>query len=265
MSLSQSSLTALNSGKVVAFYPEYVRGGKVTVNWWSGKQLRNSEGNVIHGEPSKSVSLDAVVQKPPHAVNFDMVMSPSTARAAGIAFVTSQLVTRTPTQPTDAQNDALAASGQAIFGRANVAYFNYEAGPPVYAGPAQWALLALCAIIALGAAAIAIGLARSEGRHDERILGSLGSPPRLRRAFSFWSAAIITGVGAIGGVVLGTIPALAVSESLSQTAGLAAVPFDLPWLPLLVAAIGLPLLIAVRSWLTAGRGRVNYNARAPIG
>ena len=75
---------------------------------------------------------------------------------------------------------------------------------------------------------------------------------------------MITGVGSIGGVILGTIPALAVSGSLVQEGGHLAVPFTVPWLPLTVAALGLPFALALGGWLTAGRSRIRYLERAPI-
>jgi hypothetical protein len=266
--LSPTARTALAAGKVVAFYPQYVRNGRVTINWRTVAQM-NDIAAAPSARPTKTTSLPAVVQQPPHAVAFDMVMSPATARATGIHYAPSQILAKVPSAPTDAQIDALNAAGRAIggsgIGGSSVdIIFNYEGGPPVFAGTFQWALLALCAVISLGAASVAIGLARSEGRRDETVLGSLGAPPRLRRAFSFWSAAIITGVGSIGGVLLGTLPALAVSESFVQPGGRAAVPFSPPWAVLAIAAIGLPLLLAVGSWLAAGRARVQYNARAPI-
>jgi hypothetical protein len=261
--LNAGSRAALAAGKVVAFYPQYLHAGKVILNWWTAHQLDQFETVGGPGHPVRSVSVAAVLQTPPHAVDFDLVMTPATARALGVQHSPTQIIAKTASPPTDSQLDALNATSQAIGAEPHV-YFFYEGGPSLFAGTAQWAILALSAIIALAAAAIAIGLARAEGRRDERVLGSLGAPPPLRRSFSFWSAAVITGVGSIGGVILGTVPALAVAQSLVQDGGRAAVPYSPPWLVLAIMAIGLPLLLAAGSWLTAGRSRVQYNVRAPI-
>jgi hypothetical protein len=263
--LNAASRAALAEGKAVAFYPQYVRAGKVTINWKSFTPLSDSPGDGTIGRTVKTVSLPAVIQLPPHAVYYDMVMLPSTAKSIGLAYAPSQILARVSSAPNQAQTDAVNAAKAAVEGNARAYGFPYyEGGPGSFAGAAQWWLLVLCAIIALGAASVALGLARSEGRRDEVVLGSLGAPPRLRRAFSFWSAFVITGVGSVGGVLLGSIPALAVSESLVQPGGRAAVPFEVPWAPLLLAAIALPLLLALGSWLTAGRTRIQYNARTPI-
>jgi hypothetical protein len=261
--LNATSRAALAAGKAVAFYPQYLHAGKVIINWWTAHQLGQFEDPGGSGHPARSASVPAVLQTPPHAVNFDLVMTPATAHALGVQYSESQIIAKAASAPTDSQLDALDATSQAI-GAGPRAYFFYEGGPQSFASTAQWAILALSALIALGAAAIAIGLARAEGRRDERVLGSLGAPPLLRRSFSFWSAVVITGVGSIGGVILGTVPALAVSQSLVQEGGRAAVPYSPPWLILAIAAIGLPLLLAIGSWLTAGRSRVQYNVRAPI-
>jgi len=260
--LTPTSRAALAAGKVVALYPQYVRDGHVKIDWLTAHQM--DSGNPSTGDPARAMSISAVVQQPPHAVYFDLLMTKATAHALGIRYAPVQIIARTGVGPSDAQSDALRAAAQAVTGRPGSINFGYEGGPPTYATPAQWALLALCALIALGAATVAIGLARAEGRRDEEVLGALGAPPRLRSAYGFWSAAIITGVGAIGGVLLGTVPGLAISESLVQPGGREATPFGVPWLPLLVAAFGLPLIIAIGGWLTAGRRRVHYNARAPI-
>lgn len=259
--LNTASMAALRSGQVVAFYPQYVRNNSVTINWWTAKQRSNFTMPGGPGLPTKTVSIPAVVQMPTHAVYYDMVMLPATAHAAGISYEPSQILATTESAPTTAQRDALNSATDAI---GVAAYIYYEGGPSSFATTAQWALLALCALITLGAAYVAIGLARSDGKRDEAVLGTLGAPPRIRRAFSFWSAAIITGVGSIGGVLLGTVPALAVSQSLVQPGGRAAVPFTPPWAILTLAALGLPLLLAAGAWLTAGRSRIQYNHRTPI-
>jgi hypothetical protein len=263
--LNAASRAALADGKAVAFYSQYLRDGKVTIDWKTFTPLKDYPGDGTIGHTVKTVSLPAVLQLPPHAVDYDMVMLPSTARSIGLEYAPTQILAKVHSAPTDAQKDAVNAANAAVQGSmARYGFPYYEAGPGSFAGTAQWWLLILCAIVALGAASVALGLARSEGRRDEVVLGSLGAPPRLRRAFSFWSAAVITGVGSIGGVVLGSIPALAVSESLVQPGGRAAVPFEVPWAPLLLAAVALPVVLAIGSWLTAGRTRIQYNARTPI-
>ena len=259
--LDAASRAELNTGGVVAFYPEYVRSGSVTLDWVTAKALGENDP-LAH--PVHTTSLPAVTQSPRHAVYVDMVMSPATAKSLGIQYVPAEIIASVKTPLTDSQRDSLNSASQAITHSQYPTDFQYESGPPVYAGPFQWGLLALCALITIAAASVAIGLARSEGRRDEAVLGSLGAAPRLRRAYAFWGAGLITGVGSIGGVILGTISALAVSGSLAREDGHAAVPFTAPWLPLAIAALGLPLLLALGGWLTAGPSRVRYLERAPI-
>ena len=262
--LTAASRAALDGGEAVAFYPQYVRHGSVTIHWKAFTSSSDRPGDGTLGRTVKTKSLPAVLQLPPHAVDYDMVILPSTARQIGLDYAPSQVIAKVTSQPTDAQIDAVNAARAAIEGKSEDFGYYYETGPSTFAGTAQWSLLLLCSIIAIGAASVAIGLARSESRRDEVVLGSLGAPPRLRRAFGFWSAGVLTGVGSISGVLLGCIPAIAVSESLVQPGGRAAVPFDVPWAPLLLAALGLPLALAIGSWLTSGRTRIRYNHRTSI-
>ena len=261
--LTAASRSALADGKVVAFYPEYVHNGAATISWLTTKQMQDD--NFPSAAHARTVTVPAVVQTPPRPVFFGLLMTPATAHSLGIVSVPVQIIARTGIGPSGAQSDALGAAAQAVFGKPGSVNFSYEGGPAVFASETQWALLALCLLIAIGSAAVALGLARTEGRRDEAVLGSLGAPPRLRRAYAFWSAAVIAGVGSIGGGILGAVPGLAISGPLNvQQGGHAAPPFDVPWLPLLIAAAGLPLLLAIGGWLTAGRGRIRYNVRAPI-
>ena len=63
--------------------------------------------------------------------------------------------------------------------------------------------LALAAAVTIGATAVAIGLARSDGRRDDEVLDAIGAAPRLRRRVSAWQAAILTSVGSVVGALLG--------------------------------------------------------------
>jgi putative ABC transport system permease protein len=109
-----------------------------------------------------------------------------------------------------------------------------------------WAVVGLTSLIAIASAAVAIGLARFDGRQDDSILASLGANRLVRRGFAFWQALVITGVGAVFGAALGVLPALALSANPG-------IPFDPPWLEIAVTAAVLPLAIACGSWLMASR------------
>ena len=93
------------------------------------------------------------------------------------------------------------------------------------------------------------------------MLTSLGASPRVRRAFGFWQAVVIVGLGSIIGVLLGLVPSLALSLT-RDTAGLSLLPFTPPWLQLALVVVALPAVVAVGGALTAGGNRTRFSNRA---
>ena len=175
-------------------------------------------------------------------------MLPETANSLGLEYGPSAVVGYFTLVPSEAQRDELNAT-LAVLTHSESSQFPvfFETGPTQWSEPTVWGLLGGNALIALAAAAVALGLARADGRRDDAILSSLGASPKLRRSFGFWQAIVLAGVGSIVGVAFGTVPALA----LALPGG--PMPFALPWLHLLLTAIAVPLAIALGSWLTAGQ------------
>lgn len=117
------------------------------------------------------------------------------------------------------------------------------------AGRTSTRALGRSALIALASSAIAIGLARFDGRQDDATLSALGAGRVVRKSFAFWQAIIIAGIGSVLGAATGLVPAWALSAI--------GLPFEPPWLLIGSAVVGLPLLIAAGSWLLATRSKVS--------
>ena len=163
----------------------------------------------------------------------------------------SLVMASTTAMPTTAQSDALTAAISSLpdnrEGRINA---QVERGPQPFAAIWVWGLVGLSALIAIAAAAVAIGLARFDGRQDDATLSSLGAGRRTRRDFAFWQALVITGAGAVLGAGTGLVPALALSANT-------AMPFAPPWLQIAFTAFVLPLIIAAGNWLFTRSSRVS--------
>ena len=245
---------ALRAGGVVSLYPQFVRSGRVHLDW----QKMTKSGEL--GATQRSVDLSAVVQRPPHPINFGMFMTPETASKIGLTYAPTLAIAPLHATPTDAQRDAMTASLDAL-SRGSL-YLAVETGPTDYAAGWLWGLLAFSGLSSLGAAAIAIALARADGRRDDDVLESLGSPPTIRRGFGFWQAVVIAGIGSVIGVVLGQLPGIALGYSPS---GNPVIPFAPPISSMLLAAIAIPLVIAAGTWLSAGRHRARFTRRSPAG
>lgn len=77
---------------------------------------------------------------------------------------------------------------------------------------------------------------------------------------AFWQAIVIAGIGTVLGAVVGMLPVLALhlATVLGPPEAAASGPmpdFAAQWLQLGLAVVGVPLLSAVGSWLTATRRR----------
>ncbi len=97
----------------------------------------------------------------------------------------------------------------------------------------------ISALVTLIGVAIAVALSAAEGRRELATLSAVGAAPRVRRQLAGAQALVISGVGALVGVVLGTF----VSYALRATFG--APTFTVPWANLVGVGLGVPVLAAL--------------------
>ena len=245
----------LASGGAVSFYPAYVQDGQLAIAWWSTDQLAHGPVLDPEAKPAHTETLNAVIEQPEHPLYFGLFLSEKTADAMGLDYADSMIIASTTTMPTDAQSDALTQAMMNLPDNRDPEYggqiyARIERGPTPFAQPWVWGLLGLSGLIAIAAAAVAIGLARFDGRQDDATLSSLGAGRQVRRNFAFWQALVITGAGAVLGAAMGIVPALALSAN-ADTA------FAPPWLQIGLTAVVLPMFIACGSWLLTTRSRVS--------
>ena len=255
---TQAAKDALASGEAVSLYPEYLADGKVTMAWWTAASWQESYREDHFGEgmgdAAKSVSINAVVNEAALPINFGIFISEQTAQNLGLDYADSIVLASTTSLPTDSQTDALNAAIDTLIQQPGQYWAEVERGPTTASDALSWGLLGLSALIAVGAAAVAIGLARFDGRRDQATLAAVGSSPRVQRGFGFWQAMMIAGTGAVLGAAIGLIPPIALTLPGSGTS------FAAPWLLIITIAILLPFAIACVSWLFPGRKAQVYRA-----
>jgi putative ABC transport system permease protein len=78
------------------------------------------------------------------------------------------------------------------------------------------ALAAVAALVTLGAAAVATGLALTDGQSDLETLAAVGARPRVRRILAGSQATVTASLGAVLGSVTGLLPAIAIIEAKSH-------------------------------------------------
>ena len=245
---SARATAALASGGVVSLHSVYVHDGTLDIAWWTTKQLDDGAPFERPNDTPRVDSVPAVVETGAHPVDFGVFVSPQTAVRLGLAAEPSIVLASLSAPATSAQLDAARQATLAVtHSPPSNTTVSVETGPTDDTALIAWALLAVAAFIAIASAAVAIGLARVDGRADDATLASLGAGPRTRRDIAFWQSLLICGLGAFIGTGLGILPAFA----LELPGGTS--PFVPPWTQIATIALALPVAIAAASWLLAGR------------
>lgn len=250
---------ALASGKAVSLWPEYAHDGTVRLDTFHD-QTWDSMTTTSGARPDATTDIPAVLDVQTPRIQVGVFMTPETAARYRVPAVDGMLVTTQPTELTPTQWDELTSAWQSQAGadrdRWGGPTFMYETGPVDAQGVVKVLVLALAAAVTIGATAVAIGLARSDGRRDDEVLDSVGAAPVLRRRVSAWQAAILTTVGAVIGTLLGLLPIRALTIRFTAgPVGASHMPFVADWPFLVLLALGLPVLVTAGTWLTAGRSR----------
>ena len=250
---------ALEGGRAVALWPEYLHDGAVQLDTFRDRTITDP-GITDDTRPDATTTIPAVldVQSPRIAVG--VFMTRGTAAEHRVPAVDGMLVTTLsedlPPAKWDELTSAWQSSGGADRDRWSGPTVLRESGPVDTETPVQVIALALTAAVTIGATAVAVGLARADGRRDDEVLAAVGAAPGLRRRVSTWQAAILTAVGAVVGTLLGLLPVRALTLRFTETpAGVRHLPFAPDWTVLALLAIGLPLVVTVATWSTSGRVR----------
>lgn len=246
--LSAGAIEALEAGYVVSLRPEFVRGGEATIQWFDGQIV--AERGLWEASDSvvRSASVPAVVEFLEVPIPGALLMTRATAERLELDVTPGIVIAHPPFKVGPAEQDALLELSESLTGDPWEGAAFAEVGPPDIVGPTALASIGATAAIALAASAIALGLARIDGRRDEAILGAVGATRRLRRASGFWQALLLAGLGSLVGTALGVLGA----GALALPGG--PLPFAPPLVPLAIIGFAVPLVIAVGAWLFAGRG-----------
>ncbi|MBP0449512.1 ABC transporter permease [Kitasatospora sp. RG8] len=251
---------ALAAGKAVVFDGKYVKDGKLTLNLVEMEPVGLKPGD-SYSPPSHEITVDAVLVTAGIATGGGQaVMSPDTAHRLGLTTRDSGSVWLPGEAPSDSSeqkaNAALAKLTDGI-------QFNVERGFQPVGTLVSLGLTGFAALVALGAAGIATGLAAADSQRDLTTLAAVGAAPRIRRTLSGFQCGVIAVMGTLLGVVTGVVPAVALRKvegvavvyqgmSAEEVADRSIIVF--PWLNVGVTVVVLPLLaVALAALLTRSR------------
>ncbi|QSB13492.1 ABC transporter permease [Natronosporangium hydrolyticum] len=253
----------LRAGGVVVTDPRLVVDGEVTVDV-TAVRLDRYGSNPITDE----TDLPTTVTLPGYAITTAIgqgttFLSPAALRATELDPAVVGVVAHTQTAPTNAEEEAARAALRQI--HRDLSLYVERDLTRTGASPEVLVLAATAAVVALGAAAIATGLAAADRRNDLLTLAALGASPGVRRLLSLTHAGVIAGLGTVIGALAGLGAAVAVITALNQRDHtiwpvVHPYPLTVPWAELalllavpLVAMLGAGLL--TRSGLPLERRR----------
>jgi putative ABC transport system permease protein len=235
---------ALNDGGAVVFTSGIVQNGRATFVLQHAFPGTAKPGTTT--EATTYFTVPAVYENPQGIPNPGVVVSPALARKMGVATGgTLSLVIDLSSPATTTQQYG---AGQMLSGIGNQSGLTLPGSYTSSLNVVNLAVLAIALLLAIGAAAIATGLALADGRADQQTLTAVGGSPWTRRWLAGSTALVITGLGIVIGVPIG----LLITDGLVEVSDLGKMGPDLgtpklfavPWLDLGVLVIAVPLLTA---------------------
>jgi len=238
---SAAAREVLASGGMVVFDENLQSGGKGSVEITTFDTATGEPGPVRYTSPP-TVVVPVQHGTGGYPTGF---LSPQAAEEVGIPVAVQATVLSYDVPPSDDVEEEVSA---ALADIGEEQRFQVERGYRDNYGLGLLALLAASALVTLGAAGVATGLAQADARADLATLAAIGAAPRLRRRLTAFQAGVIAGLGALLGTVSGFVPVLAYLEADS------AMRFVPPWANLAAIVLVVPAVAALAAFcLTRSR------------
>jgi len=257
----QAAAQALAQGKAVVFDPVYLKDGRITLTLT--EPMADSGGGMKVG-PDGTMAEPAEPKK--QTVTVEAVLATAQTPGAG-AFLTPQTAQKLGLTTSEAGSvwlpDAVPGSSAEQKATAAVAkidadnQFEIERGYRSEQDLVTLGLTGFAALVALGAAGIATGLAAADSQRDLATLAAVGAGGGIRRRLSGFQCGVIAAMGAVLGTVSGMVPAIALRKvegtSLSQSMYMgdpvSHVVIAFPWLNIGITLIVLPAVAVLLAML----------------
>ncbi|MGW6913520.1 FtsX-like permease family protein [Kitasatospora sp. NPDC054939] len=243
--------SALAEGRVVVFDPSYLHDGKAVLTMQGGAGAPVRPGEVPQAG-TREIGVDAVLVDDPAAARFGAaLMSTDAVRKAGLVPDPVGSVWLPDTAPSSKEQQRAEATAVRIVPSASL---EVERGYRPKSDVASLSLSGFAAVVVLGAAAVATGLAAADSRNDRTTLAAIGAAPWTRRLQAGLQCTLIASIGAVLGTVSGFVPALALLRSRASGQPGAEAPFAAPWTLIVLITVVLPVVAGLGAALFTRSG-----------
>jgi putative ABC transport system permease protein len=245
--LDAAQRQALDNGGVLVPSPDLIHDGKATVTLYRVAD----DGSAAD---STTVTLPAAYLPPRtnHGLPeyIDLVLTPTTAKAQGLAWIRNGGVMTTDAGAPPLTKDVEDRLQETLAGMTPYIEVYTERG---FVNDLSLPLLGLAIIGGLAVLVgtlTATGLALADSRPDLATLAAVGARPRTRRIMAGAQALVIGLLGALSGVLVGLVPGIAVTWPLTSTSWSSGSQqphgpiIAIPWAMLIVIAVAVPVIAA---------------------
>ncbi len=225
---------ALASGKAVVFDPAALRDGKLTL------RASSTSG------PPRTLEVPAVAATPADEHQGGALLPRALAEQAGFTTVERQLYA----MHRPSADSTLARDLTEVDRRVTVAF---EEGYRNVPDPGLWGWLVGALVLGVGGTLAATRLAAADMRPERATMAAIGAPPGTLRMVVAGQALYISGLGALVGLVAGTVTGVALSRPMTTHGAGDPATVAVPWPFVIAVVVGLPLLATVAALITRTR------------
>jgi putative ABC transport system permease protein len=225
---------ALASGKAVVFDAAALRDGKLTL------RASSTSG------PPRKLDVPAVLATPADEHQGGALLPRALVERAGLSTAERQLYAmhRLPAGST------LGRDLTKVIPRVTVAS---EEGYRNVPDPGLWSWLVGALVLVVGGTLAATRLAAADMRPERATMLAIGASPGTLRVVVAGQALYISGLGALVGLVAGTVTGVALSRPMTTHGAGDPATIAMPWPFLIAVVVGLPVLATVAALITRTR------------
>ncbi|MFH9723550.1 FtsX-like permease family protein [Streptomyces sp. NPDC017254] len=198
---------ALAEGKIVSFNRTQVdKNGAIGIRQITDLAGADKASEQGRPAPGKVSSIPAYrVPGSPNTYGLQALMTPATAKAAGLSTVPMGAYASTDRMPDSEARQRLDGELNKL---GSDVEFHLEEGFVNENSIILLSLAIFAGLVTIGAAGIATGLAQADAEADLKTLAAVGAPPRVRRTLSGFQCGVVAAMGVILGSAAGLLPAM---------------------------------------------------------